>query len=99
MIRNQVKIKESKTKFLIENKVFNSFNSYFIVFKQSFDDLNIMVGDNNIVSSNSARNLGVIFDKCMKHDYHISVMVNLFFSICVTLVVFVVFYLMMHVPN
>ena len=31
-----------------------------------------MVGDSNIVSSNSARNLGVIFDKCIKHDYHIS---------------------------
>ena len=31
-----------------------------------------MVGDSNIVSSNSARNLGVIFDKCMKLDYHIS---------------------------
>ena len=40
--------------------------------KQSSDDLNIMVGDSNIVSSNSARNLGVIFDKCMKLDYHIS---------------------------
>ena len=31
-----------------------------------------MVGDSNIVSSNSARNLGVILDKCMKLDYHIS---------------------------
>ena len=31
-----------------------------------------MVGDNNIVSSNSARNLGVIFDKCIKLDHHIS---------------------------
>ena len=31
-----------------------------------------MVGDSNIVSSNSARNLGTIFDKCIKHDYHIS---------------------------
>ena len=30
-----------------------------------------MVGDSNIVSSNSARNLGVIFDKCIKLDYHI----------------------------
>ena len=40
--------------------------------KQSFNDLNIMVGDSNIVSSNSARNLGVIFDKCIKLDYHIS---------------------------
>ena len=32
-----------------------------------------MIGiDSNIVSSNSAHNLGVIFDKCMKLDYHIS---------------------------
>ena len=31
-----------------------------------------MVGDSNIVSSNSAHNLGVIFDKCIKLDYHIS---------------------------
>ena len=31
-----------------------------------------MVGDSNIVSSNSARNIGVIFDKCMKLDSHIS---------------------------
>ena len=31
-----------------------------------------MVGDSNIVSSNSTCNLGVIFDKCMKLDYHIS---------------------------
>ena len=38
---------------------------------QSYDDLNIMVGDSNIVSSNSARNHGVIFDKCIKLDYHI----------------------------
>ena len=31
-----------------------------------------MVDDSNIVSSNSAHNLGVIFDKCIKLDYHIS---------------------------
>ena len=31
-----------------------------------------MVGDSNIVSSNSARNLGVILDTCKKLDYHIS---------------------------
>ena len=31
-----------------------------------------MVGDSNIVSVNSVRNLVVIFDKCMKLDYHIS---------------------------
>ena len=31
-----------------------------------------MVDDSNIVSSNSARNLGVMLDKCIKVDYHIS---------------------------
>ena len=37
-----------------------------------------MVGDNNIVLSNSARNLAVIIDKCIKliHDYHISSVCN-----------------------
>ena len=63
MIRNKLKINDSKTEFLIITSSF---------LKKSFDDLNIMVGDSNIVSSNSARNLGVIFDKCMKLDYHIS---------------------------
>ena len=63
MIRNKLKINDSKTEFLIMN------SSYL---KQSFDDLNIMVGDSNSVSFNSARNIGVIFDKCMKLDYHIS---------------------------
>ena len=63
MIRNNLKINYSKTEFLIITSSF---------LKQSFDDLNIMVGDSNIVSSNSARNLGVIFDNCIKLDYHIS---------------------------
>ena len=63
MIRNKLKINDSKTEFLIITSLF---------LKPSFDDLNIMVGDSNIVSSNSARNLGMIFDKCMKLDYHIS---------------------------
>ena len=63
MIRNELMINDSKTEFLIITSTF---------LKQSFDDLNIMVGDSNIVSSNSARNLGVIFDKCMELDYHIS---------------------------
>ena len=40
--------------------------------KQSFDDLDIMVGDCNIVSSNSAGNLGVILITGMKLDYHSS---------------------------
>ena len=53
-----------------------------------------MVGD--IASSNSA--LGVIFDKCMKVDYHISsvCIVDLLIFISVTLVAF---YQLMHVPN
>ena len=63
MIRNKLKINGSKTEFLIITSSF---------LKQSFNDLNIIVGESNIVSSNSARNLGVIFDKCIKLDYHIS---------------------------
>ena len=63
MIRNKLKINDSKTEFLIITSSF---------LKQNFNDLNIMVGDSNLVSSNSARNLGVIFDKCIKLDYHIS---------------------------
>ena len=62
MIRNKLTINNSKTEFLIITLSF---------LKQSYNDLNIMVGDSNIVSSNSARNL-VIFDKCIKLDYHIS---------------------------
>ena len=54
MIRNKLMSNDSKTEFLIITSSF---------LKQSFDDLNIMVGDSNIVSSISARNLGVIFDK------------------------------------
>ena len=50
MIRKKIKINDSKTEFLIITSSF---------LKQSSDDLNIMVGDSNIVSSNSARNLGV----------------------------------------
>ena len=63
MIRNKLKINDSKTEFLIITSSF---------LKQSFDDLNIMVGDSNIVSSNSAQNIGVMFGKCMKLDDHIS---------------------------
>ena len=55
---------------MIRKKEFLIITSSFL--KQSVDNLNIMVGDSNIVPSNSARNLGVIFDKCIKFDYHIS---------------------------
>ena len=60
-------INDAKTAFLIITSSF---------LKKSFDDLNIMVGDSNIVSSNMARNLGVIFDKCMKLDFILVVFVN-----------------------
>ena len=63
IIRNKLMINDSKTELLIITSSF---------LKQSFDDLNIMVGDSNIVLSNSARNLGVIFDKYIKLDYYIS---------------------------
>ena len=63
MIRNKLKINDSKTEFLIITSSF---------LELSYDDSNIMVGDSNIVSSNSACNLVVIFDKCIKLDYHIS---------------------------
>ena len=63
MIRSKLRINDSKTEFLIITPSF---------LKQRCDYLNVMIGGSNIVSSNSARNLGVIFDKCMKHDYHIS---------------------------
>ena len=81
MIRNKLKMNDSKTEFLIITSSF---------LKQSFDDLNIMVGDSKIVSSNSARNLGVIFDKCMKLDYHISSVCKSTYFIYVTLVAFVI---------
>ena len=44
MIRNKLKINYSKAEFLIITSSF---------LKQSIDDLKIMVGDSNIVSSNS----------------------------------------------
>ena len=50
-----------------------------------------MVGDSNIVSSNS--NLGVIFDKYMKLIIILVVFVNQLIFKCVTLVAFGVFYL------
>ena len=50
MIRNKLKINDSKTEFLIITSSF---------LKQSFDELKIMVGDSIIVSSNNAHNLGM----------------------------------------
>ena len=58
-----------------------------------------MVGDSNIVSSNSAGNLGVIFDKCIKLDYNISSVCNSTYFHLHNIVALVVFYLKMHVSN
>ena len=58
-----------------------------------------MVGDSNVVSSNSARNLGVISDKCINLDYHISSVCKSTYFHLQTLVAFVIFYLMMNVQN
>ena len=52
MIRNKLKINDSKTEFLIITLSF---------LKHSFDDLNIMVGDINIVSSNNVLYNTLIF--------------------------------------
>ena len=86
MIRNKLKINDSKTEFVMITSSF---------LKQSFNDLNIMVGDSNIVPSIS----GVIFDKCIKHHYHIN-------SVCKSTYFHLRniggirnIYLMMHVPN
>ena len=78
MIRNKLKINDSKTEFLIITSSF---------LNQSFDDLNIMVGDSNIIFF------------LIVHVSLISILVvfvNQLIFICVTLVAFVVFYLMMH---
>ena len=53
MIRNKLKINDSKTEFLVLTSS---------LFKQQFNDLQINVGSTEINPSLSARNLGVIFD-------------------------------------
>ena len=67
--------------------------------KQRFDDLNIMIDDSNIVSSNNARNLVVIFDKYMKLYYHISSVCKSTYLHLHNIGSILVFFLMMHVFN
>ena len=52
MIKNKLKINDSKTEFLVLTSSF---------FKQQFNDLQINVGNTPIKPTASARNLGVFF--------------------------------------
>ena len=63
MIKNKLKINDSKTEFLVLT------SSYF---KQQFKDLQINVGNTHIRPTASARNLGVIFDSHLNLESHIN---------------------------
>ena len=63
MIKNKLKINDSKTEFLVLSSSF---------FKQQFNDLQINVGNIEINPSLSARNLGVIFDSHLNLESHIN---------------------------
>ena len=61
MIKNKLKINDSKTEFII----FRSPQC-----KASISGVSVGVGDSNILPSPKVRDLGVIFDECL--DAHIS---------------------------
>ncbi len=63
MIKNKLKINDSKTEFIV-------FRSPLL--KQDISSLSVSVGDSQILSSSKVRDLGVIFDKCLTFDDHIS---------------------------
>ena len=63
MIKNKLKINDSKTEFII-------FRSPLL--KTDLSGVSIMVGDSQISSSSKVRDLGVIFDDCLSLDAHIS---------------------------
>ena len=63
MIKNKLKINDSKTEFLVLSSSF---------FKQQFNDSQINVGNTEINPSLSARNLGVIFDSHLNLESHIN---------------------------
>ena len=63
MIKNKLKINDSKTEFLVLTSSF---------FKQQFNDLQINLGSTEINPSLSARNLGVIFDSHLNLESHIN---------------------------
>ena len=63
MIKNKLKINDSKTEFLVLTSSF---------FKQQFNDFQINVGNTEINPSLSARNLGVIFVSHLNLESHIN---------------------------
>ena len=62
MIKNKLKINDSKTEFLVLTSSF---------FKQQFNELQINVGNTHIRPTASERNLGVIFDSHLNLESHI----------------------------
>ena len=63
MIKNKLKINDSKTEFII-------FRSPLL--KTDLSGVSISVGDSQISSSPKVRDLGVIFDNCLSLDVHIN---------------------------
>ena len=63
MIRNKLKINDSKTEFIICRST---------QCKASISGVSVSVGDSNILPSPKMRDLGVIFDECLTLDAHIS---------------------------
>ena len=63
MIKNKLKINDSKTEFII----FRSPQC-----KASISGVSVSVGNSSILPSPKVRDLGVIFDECLTLDAHIS---------------------------
>ena len=63
MIKNKLKINDSKTEFIILRSP---------LLKQNMSDLSVSVGDMQVSPSSKVRNLGVVFDQYLTFHYHIS---------------------------
>ena len=63
LVKNKLKINDNKTEFLVLSSS---------TLKRCHDDLYISVGDSCISSSVNVKNLGVVFDKFLNMDAHIS---------------------------
>ena len=63
MIKNKLKINDSKTEFII-------FRSPLL--KQNLSDLSVSVGDMQVSPSSKVRDLGVVFDQYLTFHDHIS---------------------------
>ena len=63
MIKNKLKINNSKTEFIIFRTP---------LFKQNLSDLSVSVGDMQVSPSSNVRDLGVVFDTYLTFHDHIS---------------------------